>query len=57
MSAKKMARYIINIMAAYMVVWGAYTCITCNINYMALPVFIVGLVLYISTEGGDKCTR
>lgn len=39
-------RAIPNVVGGYLIVWGAWTAITCGINYVALPIMFIGLFMY-----------
>lgn len=34
------------ILAIIMIAYGSYTAITCDINYIALPIAIIGILIY-----------
>lgn len=36
----------IPILSGWAIVWGGYTSVTCDINYIALPVMIIGIICY-----------
>lgn len=40
----------INIISIIITLYGAYICITCDINIIALPVFLLGVFGYYSTR-------
>jgi hypothetical protein len=42
--------YAKNMLGGYCVIWGAFTAITCGVNYIALPVLLFGLYLHNSTK-------
>ena len=44
MSAK--IKHAINIIAGFLIIWGGWTCIVADINYICLPAFMLGLVAY-----------
>ena len=50
---KDFTKNIMLILSGYMIVWGAYNCITCDIDYRPLPVLIIGLAIYAMIKEGE----
>lgn len=52
MSAK--IKHAINIVSGFLIIWGGWTCIVAEINYICLPVFMLGVVAYmLNNEEGE----
>ena len=53
MSAK--IKHAINIIAGFLIVWGGWTCIVADVNYICLPAFMLGLAAYmLNNEEGIR---
>lgn len=37
-----------------MIIWGAYTMVSCTVNFVALPIFLLGVFIYYFTNEKEQ---